>query len=387
MRMKHYRKATLVLEDGEQFTGFSFGHEESVAGEIVFNTAMTGYPESLTDPSYRGQILVLTYPSIGNYGVPGKNIEDGMLDNFESDKVHISALIISDYSEKFNHWNAAISLGDWLKDEKVPGLFGIDTRKLTKHIREKGAMLAKIIFDNEIPFHDPNKTNLVDEVCIKDKTIYGNGKNKILLIDCGVKYNIIRYLLRYDTTVIRVPWDYDYSEEEYDGLFISNGPGNPESCTTTIDNLKTSLGQEKPIFGICLGHQLVSLASGASTYKLKFGHRSHNQPVLHVGTNKAYLSSQNHGYAVDSDTITNDWNIYFKNLNDNSNEGLIHKSKPIFTTQFHPEASSGPTDTSFLFKDFIDNVERFRKMGDGRPKTEDRRRKTEDWSQRPKTKD
>ena len=358
--MNKYRKAKLILEDGSEFTGYSFGYESPIAGELVFNTAMTGYPESLTDPSYYGQILVLTYPSIGNYGVPGKVVEEGMLQHFESENIHVSALIISDYSEKFNHWNAASSLGDWLKEEKVPGLFGLDTRKLTKLIRDKGSMLAKIIFEDDIPYYDPNKDNLVDKVCIKAKTVYGSGKHKILLIDCGVKNNIIRYLLRYDTTVIRVPWDYDYSNEDYDGLFISNGPGDPEYCTVTINNLKNSIVQEKPIFGICLGHQLVALASGAKTYKLKFGHRSHNQPVLETGTNKAYLTSQNHGFAVENNSIPDNWSLYFENLNDGSNEGLKHKSKPIFTTQFHPEASSGPTDTAFLFGDFIKAIEEWK---------------------------
>ena len=358
MIYKNYKKARLILEDGSEFHGYSFGHESSVAGEIVFNTAMTGYPESLTDPSYRGQILVLTYPSIGNYGVPGKNVQDGMLANFESEHIHTTALIISDYSSKFNHWNAKQSLGDWLKEEKIPGLFGIDTRMLTKVIREKGCMLAKIIFDgNDIEFYDPNKDNLVDQVSTNEKTIYGNGKYKILLIDCGVKSNIIRYLLRFDTTVIRVPWNYDYSNEEFDGLFISNGPGDPTMCSFTIQNLKQSIKNDQPIFGICLGHQLIALASGAKTYKLKFGHRSHNQPVLEVGTNKAYLTSQNHGFAVDNKTIQKGWKSYFENLNDHSNEGLKHISKPIFTTQFHPEASSGPTDTAFLFGDFIKAIE------------------------------
>ncbi len=358
--MNKYKKAKLILEDGSIFTGLSFGYESAVAGELVFNTAMTGYPESLTDPSYYGQILVLTYPSIGNYGVPGKVVDEGMLQHFESEHIHVSALIISDYSEKFNHWNAASSLGDWLKDEKVPGLFGLDTRKLTKLIRNKGSMLAKIIFDEDIPYYDPNKDNLVDKVCIEEKTIYGSGKHKILLIDCGVKNNIIRYLLRYDTTVIRVPWDYDYSKEDFDGLFISNGPGDPEYCTVTINNLKNSIVQDKPVFGICLGHQLIALAAGAETYKLKFGHRSHNQPVLETGTNKAYLTSQNHGFAVNNDSIPDNWKIYFENLNDGSNEGLKHKNKPIFTTQFHPEASSGPTDTAFLFGEFINNIEKFK---------------------------
>jgi len=356
--MINYRKVKLILEDGQEFEGFSFGSENAVAGEIVFNTAMTGYPESLTDPSYKGQILVLTYPSVGNYGVPGKDIEDNMYRFFESENIHISALIITDYSEKHSHWNATQSLGDWLKEENIPALFGIDTRMLTKIIREKGSMLAKIIFDEDIPLFDPNKINLVAEVSIREKQVYGNGKYKILLIDCGVKSNIIRYLLRFDTTVIRVPWDYDYSEEDYDGLFISNGPGDPTMCVATIENLKVSISENKPVFGICLGHQLIALASGAETYKLKFGHRSHNQPVLESGTNKAYLTSQNHGYAVSNDSIPDDWRVYFYNLNDNSNEGLRHKIKPIFSTQFHPEASSGPTDTAFLFEEFIGMMER-----------------------------
>jgi len=360
MKLNHYRKARLMLEDGAVFTGYSFGHEASVSGEIVFNTAMTGYPESLTDPSYSGQILVLTYPSIGNYGVPGKQFENNMLEYFESERMHVSALIISDYSEKHSHWNATQSLAHWLKEEKVPGLFGIDTRKLTKHIREKGAMLAKIVFDEDIPFINPYETNLVEKVSIKEKVVYGNGKHKLLLVDCGVKNNIIRYLLRYDTQVIRVPWDYDYQQEDYDGLFVSNGPGDPEVCKPTIQHLETSIREERPVCGICLGHQLISLASGAETYKLKFGHRSHNQPVLQAGTNRAFLTSQNHGYAVDDQSIGENWEIYFTNLNDGSNEGIRHKSKAIFTTQFHPEASSGPTDTAFLFGDFIREIEKWK---------------------------
>lgn len=352
--MQKTTSAKLVLEDGNEFEGFSFGFETSISGEVVFNTSMTGYPESLTDPSYKGQLLTLTYPLVGNYGVPGKEKENQMLKFFESEKVQVSALIISDYSFKYNHWNAEKSLGDWLKENKIPGIYGIDTRALTKHIREKGCMLGKIIINNiDCELYDPNADNLVAEVSIKEKKIYGDGKYRILLIDCGVKNNIIRYFIEKDCTVIRVPWDYNYHDEEYDGLFISNGPGNPEMCDVTIKNLERSLQQETPIFGICLGHQLIALASGAKTYKLKYGHRSHNQPVLLEGSKKGYITSQNHGFAVDDKTLSDEWIPFFRNINDDTNEGIKHKSKPFFTVQFHPEASSGPTDTDFLFDDFI----------------------------------
>jgi len=347
----------LILEDGTEFQGTSFGYEKSVAGEVVFNTAMTGYPESLSDPSFKGQLLVATYPLIGNYGVPEEVEEQNMLKFFESNKIQISALIISDYSTEYSHWNAKKSLSDWLKEHKIPAISGVDTRKLTKIILEKGAMLGKIVVDDQqIDFYDPNQNNLVAEVSTKEKIVYGNGKYCILLIDCGVKNNIIRHLLKRDTTVIRVPWDYDYSGEEYDGIFISNGPGNPEMCDVTIKNLQVSMQDEKAMFGICLGSQLMSLASGARTYKLKYGHRGHNQPVLKVGTDKSYITSQNHGYAVDSSSMSSDWKPLFVNLNDQTNEGVIHTSKPFFATQFHPEASSGPTDTEFLFDDFIDLI-------------------------------
>ncbi len=351
------KKATLVLEDGRRFEGQAFGYQDSIAGEVVFNTAMTGYPESLTDPSYKGQILVTTYPIIGNYGVPKKGEEDGLLRNYESDKIQVSGLIISYYSDEYSHWNAEKSLDEWMQENNVPGISGIDTRALTKHLREKGAMLGKIVVDKkDIVFIDPNIRNLVADVSINKKHIYGNGKHKILLIDCGVKNNIIRHLLKRDTTVIRVPWDYDFSNEEYDGLFISNGPGDPEKCKITVDNLELAFQNEEPIFGICLGNQLMSLASGAKTYKLKYGHRSHNQPVLLVGTNRAYITSQNHGYAVDNSTLGEEWEPMFINLNDNTNEGFKHKTKPFFSTQFHPEASSGPTDTEFLFDEFLDLI-------------------------------
>lgn len=352
----------LVLEDGKVFSGYSFGFEKSVSGEVVFNTAMTGYPESLTDPSYKGQILALTYPIIGNYGVPGKTTEDSMYKFFESYALHISGLVISDYTDEYSHWNASKSLGDWLTEYEIPGIYGIDTRELTKILREEGTMLGKIIVnDHDIELFDPNNINLVEQVSISEKKVFGKGKYRILLIDCGVKYNIIRNLLQRDTTVILVPWNHDIEKEEYDGLFISNGPGDPKQCGATIRSLQKALTRDIPIYGICLGNQLLALAAGANTFKLKYGHRSHNQPVLLTGTNKAYITSQNHGFAIDNATLPSDWEPLFTNLNDQTNEGMKHKSLPFFSTQFHPEASSGPKDTEFLFDQFIEIVARYKK--------------------------
>lgn len=357
--MKKSIPVKLTLEDGTVYYGRSFGAEIPAAGEVVFNTAMTGYPESLTDPSYRGQILCLTYPLVGNYGAPVKEEENDLFRFYESHSIHISGLIVSDYSFEYSHWNATESLGDWLRRNKVPGVYGIDTRALTKRIREKGAMLGKLEPEgSETGFYDPNKVNLVAEVSTSEKKVYGSGKYRIVLVDCGVKYNIIRNLLKRDTTIIRVPWNYDFHKEEYDGLFLSNGPGDPKMCDITIANIRKSFGQDKPVFGICLGNQLMALASGADTYKLKYGHRSHNQPVLQVGTEKAYITSQNHGFAVDNLTLTQDWEPLFININDRTNEGMRHKTKPFFSTQFHPEASGGPTDTDYLFDEFIANIER-----------------------------
>jgi len=357
--MKNRIQVRLTLEDGTIFYGHSFGSPTSAAGEVVFNTAMTGYPESLTDPSYRGQILCLTYPLVGNYGAPEKSEENDLYRFFESSAVHIAGLIVSDYSFEYSHWNASESLDEWLKSNKVPGIYGIDTRALTKRIREKGAMLGKVEPDGtETGFYDPNRVNLVAEVSIQEKKVYGSGNHKIILVDCGVKYNIIRNLLKRDTTIIRVPWDYDFHDEDYDGLFLSNGPGDPKMCGTTIENIKKSFSGEKPVFGICLGNQLMALASGADTYKLKYGHRSHNQPVIQVGTDKAYITSQNHGFAVDNNTLGKDWEPLFININDQTNEGMKHKDKPFFSTQFHPEASGGPTDTDYLFDVFIEDIEK-----------------------------
>jgi carbamoyl-phosphate synthase small subunit len=315
---------------------------------------MTGYPESITDPSYKGQILVLTYPLIGNYGVPDNIMEDNLSRFYESEKIQVSGLIISDYSAEHHHWNARKSLSDWLTEHQVPGIYDIDTRALTKLLREKGSTPGKIISENnDVDFYDPNEDNLVSQVSTKEKIVYGNGKYKILLVDCGVKNNIIRHLLKRDTTVIRVPWDYNFLEEEYDGLFLTNGPGDPKKCETTIRHIKMAYEETRPIFGICLGNQLMALASGADTYKLKYGHRSHNQPVRLQNSTKCFITSQNHGFAVDEKSLHEEWETLFYNINDETNEGLRHKTKPFFSVQFHPEASSGPTDTDFLFDEFL----------------------------------
>lgn len=349
---KQYAK--LVLEDGSIFQGNIFGSEKTVNGEVVFNTGMIGYPESLTDPSYRGQILVLTYPLIGNYGIPAYDKEDDLFKYFESEKIQIQGLIVTDYSENYSHWNAKKSLSDWMVENNTPGIYGIDTRELTKKLRKKGSLLGKILFNNEkIHFEDPNKRNLVAEVSIKKPIIYKKGKKKVVLIDCGTKNNIIRAFLKRNFTVLRVPWDFDFLDEKADGIIISNGPGDPKKCNETIENVKKAMTENIPILGICLGSQILGLAGGASTYKLKFGHRGHNQPCIEVGTNRCYITSQNHGYAVDSDTLPEDWREWFYNNNDETNEGIKHFSKPFFGTQFHPEASPGPDDTEFLFDMFI----------------------------------
>lgn len=355
------KKATLILENGARFEGYSFGAEGSVSGEVVFNTAMTGYPESLTDPSYSGQILVATFPLIGNYGVPGDEQENGLHKFYESDKIHIRGLVVADYSFNYSHWNAKKSLAEWLKENNIPGIFGVDTRQITKVIRETGVMLGKIHIEGTAEpkeFDDPNTENLVALTSCKEVITYGTGKYKIVLVDCGCKFNIIRCLMDRGATVIRVPWNYDFTQLDYDGVMISNGPGDPAMCGETVENIKKAFLKEKPIFGICMGNQLLSIAAGATTYKLKYGHRSHNQPALMVGTNKAVITSQNHGFAVDPAGLGSEWKPYFVNLNDGTNEGIIHKTKPFCSVQFHPEASSGPVDTEFLFDNFIENIER-----------------------------
>lgn len=360
--MRKDKPAQLILENGVVFNGKSFGSDKSSSGEVVFSTAMVGYPESLTDPSYEGQILTITYPIIGNYGVPPNSMTQGVSDFFESERIHVKGLVVLDYSHDYSHWNAQRSLQDWLKEEGVPAIYDIDTRELTKLLRENGSMSGKIVIgdadgvinDKELDFYDPSAENLVAKVSCKEIIEYKHGEKKVVLVDCGVKHNIIRHLINKKIHLIRVPWDYNFNTIEYDGLIISNGAGNPEHCGVTIDNICKAMNKIKPIFGICMGNQLLAMAAGAKTYKLKYGHRSHNQPVRRVGENTCYITSQNHGYAVDASMLSSEWEPYFENMNDGTNEGIRHKTKPFSAVQFHPEAASGPTDTEYLFQEFID---------------------------------
>ena len=353
------KQAALYLGNGQVLKGWSFGYDGPAEGEVVFSTSMVGYPESLTDPSFEGQILCVSYPLVGNYGIPDMGAgPDGLVLHAESERIHVRGMVIADYSENYSHWDAVKSLGDWLKEQHVPGISGIDTRALTRMIREEGAMPGRIVVGDGPcgAVSRPAAEHLVREVSCREVLRYGKGPRRVVLVDCGVKHNILRCLVSRGVEVVRVPWDYDFTGMDYDGLFLSNGPGDPSVCTETIAHIRTALTQDRPVFGVCLGSQLMALAAGAKTFKLPYGHRSHNQPVRLVGTDRCFITSQNHGYAVDPATLPAGWEPFFVNLNDGTNEGIRHLEKPFFATQFHPEASGGPVDTEFLFDEFISKL-------------------------------
>ena len=354
--------ARIVLEDGYTLTGRSFGAPISAAGEVVFTTGMVGYPESLTDPSYQGQILTLTFPSIGNYGVPGGGPgEFGLPGAMESDRIQVAGLVVADYSPAYSHWEAVQSLSAWLRERGVPAICDVDTRALTRRLREHGTMLGKLEVDGDPGWFDPGKENLVARVGLgREVTVNEGASPRLAVIDCGVKNNILRCLARRGASLTVLPWDADPAGSEYDGLVLTNGPGDPVTCDATIQHVAAALERETPIFGVCLGCQLLALAAGGSTFKLRYGHRGQNQPVIDTGTQRCYVTSQNHGYAVDARTLPSDWEVWFLNANDGTVEGIRHRSKPMSAVQFHPEASCGPVDTAFLFDRFIEQVHAYR---------------------------
>jgi carbamoyl-phosphate synthase small subunit len=343
----------LVLEDGTVYEGKLFGSMEETDGEVVFNTGMVGYIESLTDPSYSGEILTFTYPMIGNYGVPDKN-------RFESDGIKVRGAVISDLIDPPSHWESVSSLHDWFKASGVTGISGIDTRALTKRLREKGTMLGRILKNSKkySKVEDPNATDLVGDVTI-DKVTEKDGKGPhIVLVDCGCKESITSELIKRGCRVTRVPYDHPLNDMECDGILISNGPGDPEVNRTTIENVKLVINTKdpKPVGGICLGNQIIALAAGARTFKLPFGHRSQNQPCHEMGTKHCVITSQNHGYAVDRDSLPEGWEVWYENLNDGTVEGIKHSNLPFMAVQFHPEANPGPTDPNGFFDVFLEVV-------------------------------
>lgn len=354
---KKRQKAKLLFQDGSFFEGFLFGSSVSAAGEAVFQTGMVGYPEAMTDPSYFGQILVFTYPLIGNYGVPPQTKDgEGIFLYFESGHIQPKGIIVQDYSFEYSHWQAEQSLEEWMVEQGIPGIYGVDTRAITKKLREKGAMLAQIMAgEKPVDWYDPNGENVLSFVSRREASTYGKEDLQILLIDCGAKESIVRSLVSRKARVTRVSYNADISRYAFDGVVVSNGPGDPKQAKEPIETIKKLLRQKtpKPLFGVCLGSQLLALAAGADTEKLAYGHRSQNQPCQDVETKRCYVTSQNHGFAVKKETLPKDWKVWFRNINDQTVEGFRHLNKPFSAVQFHPEASPGPLDTGFLFDDFL----------------------------------
>lgn len=339
------KQAKLFLDDGTEFVGLAPSWQGgNYSGEVVFNTGMTGYVESLTDPSYTGQILVFTFPLIGNYGVD--------LQTSESNKIHVSGVVVNEAAINYSHNQSDQSLLHWLKSQNVPILTAVDTRALTKYLRSHGTMAGSIGTQKPTSFKLQAKFVSVDKPVVYSD----NHKKTVILVDCGAKENIVRSLQKFPVNIKRVPYDYDYTNERYDGVLISNGPGDPTDYIQTIKITKKALELNKPVFGICLGSQIIGLAAGAITYKLKFGHRGHNQPCLEPVTKKGVITSQNHGYALDEKSLPNGWFASYINLNDGSVEGIQHKTLPFFAVQFHPEAAPGPTDTQDLFERFYKSL-------------------------------
>lgn len=352
-----HKKAVLVLSDGSVFHGEGFGAVGTRAGELVFNTSMTGYQEALTDQSYAGQILTLTYPLIGNYGVDESS--------FESRKIQVEGFVVREACYSPSHRDSVKGINEFLSEHDIPGISGLDTRAITRKIRSCGVLPACIsVYDGEVDARELlekakgvnySETDFVAKVTPKNPREWGNGDKKVALIDCGTKLSIIRELNKRNVKVISVP-AFTSPEEilsyDVDGVVISNGPGDPALLKAVSSNIRKLFGK-LPIFGICLGNQLLGQAGGAKTYKLPFGHRGSNQPVLDLESNRVYITSQNHGYAIDEKTLPEEFEVSHRNCNDNTVEGIRHKELPIFSVQYHPEASPGPRDSAYLFDRFL----------------------------------
>jgi carbamoyl-phosphate synthase small subunit len=370
-----FQKASSIrFANGEHFKGTSFGFETpTTTGEVVFTTSLVGYNESLTDPSYHGQILVFTQPLIGNYGVPPQSRDKfGLLKHFESSKIQCAGIVVNDYCEKYSHWNAIESLGDWCKRSEIPAVTGIDTRAIVTMLRSHGSMVGHICVGensmaSSLPEYVDDSNNWIANVSRKTIQVYNpTGSYKIALIDCGAKENIIRCLVERGAQVTAFPHNYDFSSmlNEFDGVFLSNGPGDPTTATKTVEIVRkimeksSTMSNPVPVFGICMGHQVLGLAAGFTSYKLPFGNRGHNQPCLNLQKGGCVITSQNHGYALDDKVLPHDWIPYFRNANDGSNEGIRHVRLPFRSVQFHPEAMGGPLDTQYLFEEFLDDVQK-----------------------------
>jgi carbamoyl-phosphate synthase small subunit len=356
-------QAKLLLDDGTVFLGPAFGAERPVCGEVVFNTGMTGYVETLTDPSYAGQILVLTYPLVGNYGVPAPRSRGSLSRPYESDRIQVQGLVVQHYVDDYSHHAATRSLHAWLAEQNVPAMTAVDTRTLTRRLRERGTMqgwLAPGGLPDDEAKAQAATVDMRDEVFLRvapnETVTHGSGELTVLLVDAGAKDNLVRSLLERGVRVIRAPWHAELASlaRQSHGVLIGNGPGDPKDLGVLVEQVRGLLGDAgRPVFGVCLGNQILALAAGADTYKLPYGHRGVNQPVQDLLTRRCYITSQNHGYAVRDESLPPDWEPWFVNTNDGTNEGIRSRLRPFLSVQFHPEAHPGPTDTAFLFDDFL----------------------------------